>query len=118
MPAAIVAGLIVIVLLFVLSQSIKVIREYQRVVLFRLGRALGTRGPGLVFIIPVFDRVTWVDLREKYLEIPHQTAITEDNAPISIDFIIFHKVVDAVMSVLQVQHFAGAAQNISAAILR
>ncbi len=118
MTAAIVAGLLVIVLLFVLSQAIKVVREYQRVVLFRLGRAMGTRGPGLVFIIPVFDRVTWVDLREKYLEIPHQTAITQDNAPISIDFIIFNKVVDAVMSVLQVQNFAGAAQNIAATILR
>ena len=118
MTAAIVAGLIVIVVLFVLSQAIKVVREYQRVVLFRLGRALGTRGPGLVFIFPVFDRVTWVDLREKYLEIPHQTAITQDNAPISIDFIIFNKVVDAVMSVLQVQNFAGAAQNIAATILR
>ena len=118
MTAAIVAGLIVIVVLFVLSQAIKIVREYQRVVLFRLGRALGTRGPGLVFIIPVFDRVTWVDLREKYLEIPHQTAITQDNAPISIDFIIFYKVVDAVMSVVQVQKFAGAAQNIAATTLR
>jgi regulator of protease activity HflC (stomatin/prohibitin superfamily) len=118
MTAAIVAALIVIVLLLVLSRAIKIVREYQRVVLFRLGRALGTRGPGLVFIIPVFDRVTWVDLREKYLEIPHQTAITQDNAPISIDFIIFNKVVDAVMSVLQVQNFAGAAQNIAATILR
>jgi regulator of protease activity HflC (stomatin/prohibitin superfamily) len=118
MTAAIIAALIAIVLLFVLSRAIKIVREYQRVVLFRLGRALGTRGPGLVFIIPVFDRVTWVDLREKYLEIPHQTAITQDNAPISIDFIIFNKVVDAVMSVLQVQNFAGAAQNIAATILR
>src|SRR6266487_708683 len=88
------------------------------IVLFRLGRVVGTRGPGLVIIIPIIDRPTLVDLREKYLEIPHQTAITQDNAPISIDFIIFNKVVDAVMSVLQVQNFAGAAQNIAATILR
>ena len=114
----IIVAIVVVVLLLFLSRAIKIVREYQRVVLFRLGRALGTRGPGLVFIIPVFDRVTWVDLREKYLEIPHQTAITQDNAPISIDFIIFNKVVDAVMSVLQVQNFAGAAQNIAATILR
>src|SRR5437899_9638982 len=72
----------------------------------------------MVSTIPVCDLVPWVDLRARYLEIPHQTAITEDNAPISIDFIIFHKVVDAVMSVLQVQNFAGAAQNIAATILR
>ena len=114
----IIVAIVVVIALFILSRAIKIVREYQRVVLFRLGRALGTRGPGLVFIIPVFDRVTWVDLRERYLEIPHQTAITQDNAPISIDFIIFHKVVDPVMSVLQVQNFAGAAQNIAATILR
>jgi len=114
----IVIGILVVLALLVLSRSIKIVREYQRVVLFRLGRAQGTRGPGLVLIIPVFDKVTWVDLRERYLEIPHQAAITEDNATISIDFIIFHKVIDAVMSVLQVQNFAGAAQNIAATTLR
>ncbi len=118
MTTLIIVAIVLALVLFGLSRAIKIVREYQRVVLFRLGRALGTRGPGLVFIIPIFDRVTWVDLREKYLEIPHQTAITQDNAPISIDFIIFNKVVDAVMSVLQVQNFAGAAQNIAATILR
>ena len=111
-------GLIVFILILVLPNAIKIVREYQRLVLFRLGRAVGIRGPGLVFIFPIVDRVTWVDLRELYLEIPHQTAITQDNAPISIDFIIFYKVVDASMSVLQVQNFAGAAQNIAATTLR
>jgi regulator of protease activity HflC (stomatin/prohibitin superfamily) len=118
MTAAVVAGILTVIVLFLLAQSINIIREYQRIVLFRLGRSVGTRGPGLVFIIPVLDRKTWVDLREKYLEIPHQTAITADNAAISMDFIIFYKVVDAVMSVLQVQNFAGAAQNIAATTLR
>jgi len=118
MTAAIVAGIVTVIVLFLLLQSINTVREYQRIVLFRLGRSVGTRGPGLIFIIPVLDRKTWVDLREKYLEIPHQTAITQDNATISIDFIIFYKVVDAVMSVLQVQNFAGAAQNIAATTLR
>jgi regulator of protease activity HflC (stomatin/prohibitin superfamily) len=116
--AAIIAGAIVVIFLFLATQSINIVREYQRIVLFRLGRSVGTRGPGLILIIPVFDRKTWVDLREKYLEIPHQTAITQDNATISIDFIIFYKVIDAVMSVLQVQNFAGAAQNIAATTLR
>ena len=105
-------------LLVILPAAIKIVREYQRIVVFRLGRAIGLRGPGLILIIPIIDRVTWVDLRERYLEIPHQTAITEDNAPISIDFIIFYKVVDARMSVIQVQNFAGAAQNIAATTLR
>src|SRR5204863_8252700 len=118
MTAAVVVGIVAVLVIAVILRSIKVVREYQRIVLFRLGRCVGTRGPGLKFIIPVLDRVTWVDLREKYLEIPHQTAITQDNATISIDFIIFYKVVDAVMSVLQVQNFAGAAQNIAATTLR
>ena len=118
MTGAIVAAIITVVVLFFLTQSINVVREYQRIVLFRLGRCVGTRGPGLILIIPVLDRKSWVDLREKYLEIPHQAAITEDNAAISIDFIIFYKVIDAVMSVLQVQNFAGAAQNIAATTLR
>ncbi len=98
--------------------AIKVVREYQRIVLFRIGRCVGTRGPGLVFLIPVIDRPAWVDLREQYLEIPQQTGITKDNAPISIDFIVFHRVVDAVDSVVKVQNFAGAAENIAATTLR
>jgi regulator of protease activity HflC (stomatin/prohibitin superfamily) len=107
-----------ILVLAILFRAIKIVREYQRVVLFRLGRSIGLKGPGLVLIIPVIDQVVWVDFRELFLEIPHQTAITEDNASISIDFIIFYKVVDATMSVLQVQNFAGAAQNIAATTLR
>jgi regulator of protease activity HflC (stomatin/prohibitin superfamily) len=104
--------------LLVLRASLKIVREYQRLVVFRLGRSIGTKGPGLVVVIPFVDRVVWVDLREMYLEIPHQTGITKDNAPISIDFIVFYKVVDAVMSVLQVGQFAGAAENVSATTLR
>jgi regulator of protease activity HflC (stomatin/prohibitin superfamily) len=97
---------------------VRVIREYQRIVLFRLGRCVGTRGPGIVLLIPLVDRPVIVDLRELFLEIPHQTAITKDNAPISIDFIIFYQVVDAVDSVIKVQNFAGAAQNVAATTLR
>ncbi|HCP61223.1 MAG TPA: hypothetical protein DIU14_01950, partial [Actinobacteria bacterium] len=110
--------MVLVALVLILPNMIKIVREYQRVVLFRLGRSVGTRGPGLIVLIPVVDRPVMVDLREKYLEIPHQTAITADNASISIDFIIFYKVVDAVMSVVQVQNFAGAAQNIAATTLR
>ncbi len=107
-----------VLLVLLTAMSIKIVREYQRIVLFRLGRSLGSRGPGLILINPITDRANWVDLREAYLEIPHQSAITRDNAGISIDFIIFYKVVDVVMSVLQVQNFAGAAQNIAATTLR
>jgi regulator of protease activity HflC (stomatin/prohibitin superfamily) len=108
----------VVLLVLLVRAAVKIVREYQRVVVFRLGRSVGARGPGLVLIIPLVDRVVWVDLRELYLEIPSQTAITEDNANISLDFIVFYKVMDAVTSVLAVQNFAGAAQNIAATTLR
>ena len=94
------------------------VREYQRVVLFRLGRSSGVRGPGLVVINPITDRVTLVDLREQFLEVPHQVAITADNASIAIDFIIFTKVFDPVMSVLAVNDFRGAALKVAATTLR
>jgi regulator of protease activity HflC (stomatin/prohibitin superfamily) len=113
-----VAVVVGVLLVAFFTLSVKVVREYQRIVLFRLGRSLGPRGPGLVVLNPVTDRSNWVDLRERYLEIPHQSAITRDNAAISIDFIIFYKVIDPVMSVLEVQNFAGAAQNIAATTLR
>jgi regulator of protease activity HflC (stomatin/prohibitin superfamily) len=118
MIVGIVIGAVVLLLLVALGLSVKIVREYQRIVLFRLGRALGTRGPGLVFVNPLTDRTTWVDLRERFLEIPRQTAITQDNASISIDFIIFYKVLDPSMSVLKVQNFAAAAQNVAATTLR
>jgi len=118
MNGLIIFGILVLIVLAIFARALKVVREYQRIVLFRLGRAIGLRGPGLVFIFPVIDRAVGVDLREQYLEIPKQTAITKDNAAINIDFIIFYKVIDATMSVLQVQNFAGAAQNIAATTLR
>ncbi len=118
MIIGIVVGVIALFMLLALARSIRIVREYERIVLFRLGRAIGTRGPGFVFINPATDRTTLVDLRENYLEIPHQTAITKDNASISIDFIIFYQVVDPSMTVLLVQNFAGAAQNVAATTLR
>jgi regulator of protease activity HflC (stomatin/prohibitin superfamily) len=118
MIALIALGIILILLVLVLATSVRIVREYQRLVVFRVGRVIGTKGPGIVLLIPLVDRANNVDLRELYLEIPHQSAITKDNATISIDFIIFYKVVDAVASVVEVQYFAGAAQNIAATTLR
>jgi regulator of protease activity HflC (stomatin/prohibitin superfamily) len=115
---AIAIGIGIVVLLILTATAVRIVKEYQRLVVFRLGRVLGPKGPGIVLLIPFVDRASPVDLRELYLEIPHQSAITEDNATISIDFIIFYKVVHAVMSVVEVQYFAGAAQNIAATTLR
>ena len=109
---------LVIVGIFILTSAIKVVREYQRLVVFRLGRSVGKKGPGLVFLIPVVDKAVWVDLREFFLEIPSQTCITKDNAPINIDFLIYFKVFDPEHSVIQVANFAGAAQGIATTTLR
>ncbi|MDR7435628.1 MAG: SPFH domain-containing protein [Armatimonadota bacterium] len=107
-----------IVAFLILPAAIKIVREYQRLVVFRLGRSIGKKGPGLVFLIPFVDRAVWVDLRETFLEIPAQTCITKDNAPINIDFLIYWKVFDPELSVIQVQDFAGAARGIATTTLR
>jgi regulator of protease activity HflC (stomatin/prohibitin superfamily) len=110
----VVIGLIVLLL----TKAIRIVPEYQRLVVFRLGRLLGAKGPGLVLLIPFIDRGISVDLREFYLEIPRQDSITKDNAPIAVDFVMFYKVIDAQTSVVQVGNFAGAALNIASTTLR
>ena len=110
--------IILVGILWLLTSAIKIVREYQRIVVFRLGRAIGPQGPGIVFLIPFVDRPVWVDLRELYLEVPKQTCITKDNAPIDIDFLIYWKVVDPESSVIKVGNFAGASQGIATTTLR
>jgi regulator of protease activity HflC (stomatin/prohibitin superfamily) len=118
---AIVVLEMIVVLAIVLglgSQAVRIVREYQRLVVFRLGKCIGARGPGPVWMIPFVDRPVLVDQRELYLEVPHQSCITQDNVPIRVDFLIYRQVVDAVSSVVAVQNFAGASQGIAATILR
>ncbi len=102
----------------ILSMAIKIVREYQRLVVFRLGRSIGQKGPGIVFLIPFIDRPFLVDLREQFLQIPHQTCITKDNAPIDVEFLIYWRVVNPEDSVIQVANFAGASQGIATTTLR
>lgn len=109
---------LIIILFIVLAASIKIIPEYRRLVVFRLGRCIGTKGPGVVFLIPAIDHAVGVDLREQIREVPHQISITKDNAPISIDFLWYYKVIDPTMSVLQVGNFELSAAGIAATTLR
>ncbi|MBI3914622.1 MAG: SPFH/Band 7/PHB domain protein [Chloroflexi bacterium] len=111
-------GFLLLFAAVVFFAAIKVVREYQRLVVFRLGKCVGQRGPGLVLLIPFIENATWVDLREQFLEVPHQTTITKDNATISVDFLIYSKVVNPVDSVVQVGNFAGASQGIATTTLR
>lgn len=109
---------LVLLFLFLLPAMIRVVRDYERLVVFRLGRCIGEKGPGLVFLIPIIDQAVKVDLRELFLSIPQQTCITKDNAPIAIDFLIYWKVVDPSLSVLKVRDFAGASTGIATTTLR
>jgi regulator of protease activity HflC (stomatin/prohibitin superfamily) len=104
--------------LMLLFSAIRVVQEYERLVVFRLGRSLGEKGPGLVILWPFIDRGVKVDLREQVREIPHQTSITKDNAPIAIDFLWYYKVVIAVQTVVQVGSFEAAAQGMATTTLR
>ena len=111
-------GVLIVLVVIFLAAAIKIVPEYKRVVVFRLGRCIGAKGPGLVLLIPFIDRPVMVDLREQVREIPAQSSITQDNAPISIDFLWYYKVFDPVKSVLQVQNFELAAQGIATTTLR
>jgi regulator of protease activity HflC (stomatin/prohibitin superfamily) len=113
-----VAGVIVLGALIIIANAIRIVPEYERLVVFRLGRCIGEKGPGIVLLIPFVDLARRVDLREQVREIPHQTSITKDNAPISIDFLWFYKVLDPASSVLQVGNFEIAAQGMATTTLR
>jgi len=108
----------VIALLVVVASAVRIVREYERVVVFRFGRSLGIKGPGLVFLIPFVDQAVKADLREQFLEVPHQVCITLDNATVSVDFLIYWKVIDAELSVLKVGQFERASTGIATTTLR
>ena len=111
-------GVVVVILLAIVASAVRIVPEYERLVVFRLGRSVGAKGPGLMILIPFVDRGTRVDLREQVREIPHQTSITKDNASISVDFLWYYRVLDATDSVLQVGNFEAAAQGMATTTLR
>jgi len=115
-----VVAFVVVVLLVIVYLSIRVVQQYERMVVFRLGKTTESmvREPGLRFLIPIADRPVKVDMREQFIEVPSQTTITRDNAPINVDFLIYWRIVDALKSVVQVVNFAGALQGVSTTTLR
>ncbi|ABO08749.1 SPFH domain-containing protein [Pyrobaculum calidifontis] len=112
------AAVIAIIIVAILASSIRIVPEYMRLVVFRLGRLIGLRGPGLVFLIPVIDQAVPIDLREQVIDVTKQTCITKDNAPVDIDLLIYLKVVDPEKVVTQVQNFRQAAVGIATTTLR
>lgn len=110
--------LIVLIVVILFAMSVRIIPEYKRLVVFRLGRSIGAQGPGIIFLIPFVDKAVKVDLREVFFDVTPQTCITADNASVSIDFLVYDKVIDPERSVLEVEDYTGAARGLAITTLR
>ena len=108
---------LLLVLMF-LGAAVKVVPEYQRAVVFRLGRLVGAKGPGLILVIPVVDRVLRVDLRVVTLDVPVQEVITRDNVPIKVNAVVYFRVMDPSRSVVEVENYIMATSQLSQTTLR
>ncbi|MEM1644401.1 MAG: SPFH domain-containing protein [Ignisphaera sp.] len=113
-----IAVIFVLIIAAIVFPHIKVVPEYKRLIVFRLGRLFEVKGPGLVFLIPLIDRGVDVDLREFVIDIPPQTCITKDNAPVDIDLLVYMKIFDPIKSVMAVQNYVTAATGIAITTLR
>jgi regulator of protease activity HflC (stomatin/prohibitin superfamily) len=111
---------VLVVVLVIIYLSIRVVQQYERMVVFRLGRTDESmvRNPGLRFLVPIIDRPVKVDTREQFIEVPSQTTITRDNAPINVDFLIYWRIADPLKSVVNVANFPGALQGVATTTLR
>jgi regulator of protease activity HflC (stomatin/prohibitin superfamily) len=109
---------LVLIAFYIIERTFRIVPEYERLVILALGRYPWTRGPGLIIVIPLLEQATRVDMREKFLDIPSQTAITQDNAPIAIDFLVYYRVVDPKLSIIAVDHVVRASTNIATTTLR
>jgi SPFH domain, Band 7 family protein len=112
--------LIVIAILVVifLAASLKIVPEYQRAVIFRLGRVIGAKGPGLFILIPIIDRMVKVDLRTVAFDVPTQDIITKDNVSVSVDAVVYFRVVDPVRAIVEVENYLYATSQIAQTTLR
>lgn len=118
MPWLAILIIVVIFLLLLLASAIKILPEYQRIVVFRLGRLLGIKGPGLVFIIPIIDQVVKIDLRERVRDVPKQRVVTKDNVTIDVDAVVYYRIVDPDKAVVQVQRYDAATDLLAQTTLR
>jgi len=118
MPWLAILIIVVIFLLILLASAIKILPEYQRIVVFRLGRLLGIKGPGLVFIIPIIDQVVKIDLRERVRDVPKQRVVTKDNVTIDVDAVVYYRIVDPDKAVVQVQRYDAATDLLAQTTLR
>src|SRR5215212_1456755 len=109
---------ILIIAAFIVPQALRVLREYDRAVVFRLGKLLGVKGPGLIFLIPIVDRMVRMDLRVVTIDVPRQEVMTRDNVPVSVDAVLYFRVIDPQAAVVKVENFLKATSLIAQTTLR
>ena len=109
---------IIILAIIILPQAIRILREYERAVIFRLGKLLGAKGPGLIFLIPIVDRMVRMDLRVVTIDVPRQEVMTRDNVPVSVDAVLYFRVIDPQAAVVKVENFLKATSLIAQTTLR
>jgi len=114
----VVLAIVLLFVLIILATAIKIVKEYERAVIFRLGRVVGARGPGLFFIIPIFEKAVIVDLRTRVLDVPVQETITKDNVPVRVNAVVYFRVIDPVKAVTQVSNYIMATSQIAQTTLR
>src|SRR2546422_8300406 len=109
---------LIILAVIILPQAIRILREYERGVIFRLGKLLGAKGPGLIILIPVVDRMVKMDLRVVTIDVPKQEVMTRDNVPATVDAVVYFRVVDPNEAVVKVENFWKATSLIAQTTLR
>ena len=114
----IILGVILLFLVLLLASAIKIMAEYQRIVIFRLGRLLGIKGPGLVFVIPIIDSTIRLDLRTRVIDVPKQRVITKDNVTVDVDAVVYYRITDPEKAVVEVQRYEVATSLLAQTTLR
>ena len=111
-------GIIILFLIIILSSAIRILREYERGVVFRLGRLIGAKGPGLILLIPVVDRMVRVSLRTVVMDVPPQDVITKDNVSLKVNAVVYFRVVHAEKAIVEVEKYLDATSQLSQTTLR
>lgn len=109
---------VVLLMLFLLASAVRILREYERGVIFRLGRLIGQKGPGLIFLIPIVDQMVRVDLRTVTLNVPPQEVITKDNVTVRVNAVVYFRIVDPNKAITEIENFLVATSQMSQTTLR
>lgn len=118
LPINVSALTVILIGLFILANAIRILREYERGIIFRLGRLIGAKGPGIIFLIPIIDKMVKVSLRTVTMDVPSQDVITRDNVSVKVNAVIYFRVIDPSKAIVQVEDFLYATSQISQTTLR